>query len=399
MCAYLTIKAEFENQLNQLLAVKKERTLLMTDDRYNELVLETREAIERRRYGLELSGLHYRRLKRFDIITIDSCDKLIQRNENGQEITRAIHYCKASDMFEAIHSAHLKIGHKKEKGMELELKKMYCNITREVIAIYLKLCQTCALKKKYKETTSSTKVDALPEDLNSRCQIGIIDMEVETHQGFRFVLNYQDHLTKFLILRPLKSNGSEEVAEVLFDIFCLIGVPNVFMCSNEDGFCEMILKKLSENWMVKLIRGEFKQEPIQRISEDIFHTIVSWISHNDSNNWTSCLGIIQSLKNRCFNPSIKRTPFEALFGNRQSSSLLNNHVNNFQLQTEGELRLKIEEFKQKLNEVSEIRKEISKSHNDAMMMMNYQKNCDKIKESIKCLNCDKHLTSEVVCWK
>ncbi|XP_055838407.1 KRAB-A domain-containing protein 2-like [Episyrphus balteatus] len=244
MCAFLTIKTEFEKQLNQLLSVRKERTLLMTDDRYNELIAETKEAIERRRCGLELSGLHYRRIRRFDIIKIDGDEKLVQRNENERDTSPStktmIHFCKASDMFEAIHNAHLKIGHKKEKGMEFELKKMYCNITREVLAIYLKLCPTCALKRKYKEKAASVKVDALPDDLSLRCQIDIIDMEVQTDQGYRFILNYQDHQTKFLILRPLRTNTPVEIADILFDIFCLIGIPNVLLCSNEYGLCDKV---------------------------------------------------------------------------------------------------------------------------------------------------------------
>ena len=38
-------------------------------------------------------------------------------------------------------------------------------------------------------------------------------------------MNYQDRLTKFTILRPLKSTTAEEVAYQLMDIFCTFGAP------------------------------------------------------------------------------------------------------------------------------------------------------------------------------
>ncbi|KAJ8936188.1 hypothetical protein NQ318_020933 [Aromia moschata] len=41
-------------------------------------------------------------------------------------------------------------------------------------------------------------------------------------------MNYQDHLTKFVFLRALKSKRAEEVAYNLMDIFCITGAPLVY---------------------------------------------------------------------------------------------------------------------------------------------------------------------------
>lgn len=42
----------------------------------------------------------------------------------------------------------------------------------------------------------------------------------------KFILVYQNHLTKFVQLRPLKSKVAEEAAYVLLDIFTNIGAPS-----------------------------------------------------------------------------------------------------------------------------------------------------------------------------
>ena len=53
----------------------------------------------------------------------------------------------------------------------------------------------------------------------------LIDFQAsnEVNLSYKFLLVYQDHLTKFIVLRPLKRKTAEEVVRTLMDIFCLIG--------------------------------------------------------------------------------------------------------------------------------------------------------------------------------
>lgn len=39
--------------------------------------------------------------------------------------------------------------------------------------------------------------------MNSRCQIDLIDMQAQPDGNYKLILVYQDHLTKFVNLRPL----------------------------------------------------------------------------------------------------------------------------------------------------------------------------------------------------
>ena len=53
-------------------------------------------------------------------------------------------------------------------------------------------------------------------------------MQSEPDGDKKHILNYQDHLTKFVALRALTSKRPEEVAyNFMMDIFCLLGAPNV----------------------------------------------------------------------------------------------------------------------------------------------------------------------------
>lgn len=65
-------------------------------------------------------------------------------------------------------------------------------------------------------------------------------MQSEANGEYKFILNYQDHLKKFVILRPLKRKTADAVADVLLDIFCIFGAPNILHSDNGREFCNKV---------------------------------------------------------------------------------------------------------------------------------------------------------------
>ena len=70
---------------------------------------------------------------------------------------------------------------------------------------------------------------------------------------------YQDHLTKFVQLRPTKTKRAAEIAYLLMDIFCILaggGAPRVLQSDNGREFANSIIEELLEMWDgVKLVDG------------------------------------------------------------------------------------------------------------------------------------------------
>lgn len=64
-------------------------------------------------------------------------------------------------------------------------------------------------------------------EVNARGQVDLIDMQSCNDGGYKFILNYQDHLSKFVMLRALKTKTAAEVTYNLIDIFCTFGAPYV----------------------------------------------------------------------------------------------------------------------------------------------------------------------------
>jgi len=140
--------------------------------------------------------------------------------------------------------------------MEAKLKKKYCNVARQLIDLYLALCEQCQLKEKAPKRGLVVR-PILSHYVNSRCQVGLTDMQSEPDGYYRFVMNYQDHLTKFTILHPLQSKTAEEVAYQLMDIFCMFSAPFIPQSDNGPEFANKIIQNLADMWPgTKLVHGK-----------------------------------------------------------------------------------------------------------------------------------------------
>ena len=73
------------------------------------------------------------------------------------------------------------------------------------------MCETCHLKKSKKRKGVVSK-PILHTEMNTRCQVDLIDMQANTDHQFKFIMVFQDHLTKFVLLRALQTKRAEEVA-------------------------------------------------------------------------------------------------------------------------------------------------------------------------------------------
>ena len=151
---------------------------------------------------------------------------------------------KTSELFDKIHEAHISGRHCGRDKMHADLAKRFSNIGQKAIAVYLGTCETCEEKRKRPRKGVVSK-PILSDDLCSRGQVDLICFESERDQEFCYILTYQDHLTKFISLRALKSKRAEEVAYQLLDIFCTFGAPAILQVSirilNGSVMCTKIL--------------------------------------------------------------------------------------------------------------------------------------------------------------
>ena len=76
----------------------------------------------------------------------------------------------------------------------------------------------------------------------------------------KWILNAQDHLTKFCHLRPLKAKTAKEVALCLYEIFCRFGAPVVLYSDNGKEFRNELITSLQLLWPdLQIVHGRAKR--------------------------------------------------------------------------------------------------------------------------------------------
>ena len=164
---------------------------------------------------------------RYEILQCGDVEKLIRKKADSSQ--DPIYYAHMDDIFDIIKRCHIATGHGGRDKMLKVLTSKYANITREVVELFKSLCLECLKKRKRAAVKGVVMRPILTKDYGSRGQVDLVDMQSMPNGVYKWIMVYQDHLTKYCILRPLSSKRAAEVAFQLVDIFLL------FRCSSHSS--------------------------------------------------------------------------------------------------------------------------------------------------------------------
>lgn len=289
-------------------SVKSTHFNVLTREKYMELIKEVEEAHRTEKK----TSLQQRRLKRFNVLEIGGIKKLVARNDGNENIK---YYLSADEVYDVIYAAHVAVGHGGRDRMSAETSKKFANVTKEMICLFLSMCQVCQQKKTKKKSGSPSIKPILHSEMKTRCQVILMDFQAQADGKFKFVLVYQDCFTKFLLLRPLESKEADEVAYHLNDIFLTIGAPCILQSDHGREFVDKIIGELSRLWPeLKIVPGKLGQIQGSLDKAKNIRTMLSaWLSDNATTRWSEGLRHVQFMKNRTFHSGIKQSPYKAMF--------------------------------------------------------------------------------------
>jgi hypothetical protein len=278
----------------------------------------------------------YHLLSEYDVLKINTTQKLIKKQEKPEDIIKYI--VAAEDLYDFIEEAHKNVGHGGQNRTYQEVKLKYYNITNDQCALFKTMCKQCASKAKKKETNGLVINPIISTDFNSRGQVDLVDFQSFNDGEDNWMMHYQDHFTKFSILRPLKSKKAAEVALHLLDIFSTFGAPYILQSDDGRVFTARIIEELGILWPeLKIIheppRHLQSQCSVERDNDDIKDMLRCWLQDNNTNKWSVGLKFVQFQKNRAIHSGIGRSPYEALFGRPAKVGLNSSSITKEDLKT------------------------------------------------------------------
>ncbi|XP_058789958.1 KRAB-A domain-containing protein 2-like [Phymastichus coffea] len=303
----------FNEHVKELLSAKGVNSFLLSKDDYLKAIEDVKE---KKSCEYKRRPQDYQFLRRYDVAEFSNKEKLIfPANENDTKIR---FYAHTEELFIILHDAHNSVGHGGRDRMRSILNEKYKNITKEVVMAYLNLCEICQGKLRVPRKGVVVK-PILSTEMNSRCQVDLIDMQSQPDRVFKFIMVYQDHLTKFVQLRPLMCKKADLVAYHLLDIFLTFGAPSILQSDNGMEFCAKIIEETCSLWPeLKIVHGKPRhsqsQGSVERANQDIENMLSCWQKENNTTRWAEGLRFVQFMKNRAYHSGIKCSPYEAMFG-------------------------------------------------------------------------------------
>lgn len=218
---------------------------------------------------------YYRIRNKFTVKQTQSCRLLYSTSTDTSAELRVLAKEEMFDVFQQVHCEGGK--HLGRDRLMIELKKRYCGFSKEIVQAFVKYCQECQLKKSKKSLKSIVVKPIQSADFASRGQVDLIDLQNtdDVNRPYSFLLVYQDHHTKFVVLRPLTSKSSDEVSKTLCEIFCLIGSPHILQSDNGKEFKNVDLAAMIRDiWPdCKIIHGKPRhpqsQGSVERVNREV----------------------------------------------------------------------------------------------------------------------------------
>ena len=215
---------------------------------------------------------HYYILKKYEVLQCGDVEKLIKKRKSPEE--RPKYYATIEDTYDIISKAHIATGHGGRDRMLKRLGQKYANIKTDAVELFKSYCVVCQEKRKRPKTTGVVVKPILSRAFNSRDQVYLFDMQSSPQGQFKWIMVYQCHLTKFVILRPLSSKRAAEVAFQLLDIFLLFGAPAILQSDNGSEFTAHVIQELKELWPELIMvhgkpRHPQSQGSVERANSDI----------------------------------------------------------------------------------------------------------------------------------
>lgn len=261
------------------------------------------------------SRREYYLLQMYDVMKVGDQQHVIKKVKEKND--PLIYVIPEEELFERLLDIHISCGHgSRDKMINIVQQKYF--IPRPCVEMFLKACKYCQTKKN-KIVSKIVVKPITSKDFMTRGQVDLIDFQSIPDGEYKWLLNYQDHSTKYVCLRPLRSKHAVNVAEELLKIFLQFGAPSILQSDNGREFANKIVEELKILWPQLLIvhgrpRHPQSQGSVERSNQDVENILRSWMTDNKSTRWSVGCYFTQWQKNNLLHRVIGRTPYKAVFG-------------------------------------------------------------------------------------
>jgi hypothetical protein len=100
-------------------------------------------------------------------------------------------YLSENDLFDAINTAHIECEHGGRDATVKMMSNKYCNVSKQAVMIYIRMCEPCERKRNKQERKIVYK-PIISQNYNARVQVDLIDFQSVSESGeYKHILTYK----------------------------------------------------------------------------------------------------------------------------------------------------------------------------------------------------------------
>ena len=190
---------------------------------------------------------------------------------------------------------------------------------RDDVTLFVNACEMCG---KNKHVTNPNKAPLqimdIPLKAFEKLQVDFMGPYQEsTAHPFRYTLQVQDILSRYLILIPTERDDAQSAAEVVFDDWlCRFGPPLVIQSDRGTHFASLVFEKMCLLAGITHVMGSpgHAQSQGQVERQNQLSNQVRCLTSNDVDKWPKALCRVSLAHNLCKNSTTNLSPYQVVFG-------------------------------------------------------------------------------------
>ena len=186
------------------------------------------------------------------------------------------------------------------------------------IKIYISKCESCQKNKYSHATKMPLEVTSTASKPFEKCFLDIVGPLVLTENGNKYMLTFQDDLTKFSEAIAIPNQEAITVAKAFVtNIICKHGIPETLLTDQGTNFLSNIFKNVCKLLKIKKIQTTAYHPQSNGALERSHRTLSEYLRHfinSQQVDWDEWLPFAIFTYNTTPHTSTNFTPFELLYG-------------------------------------------------------------------------------------
>jgi hypothetical protein len=212
------------------------------------------------------------------------------------------------------------------RGMNKTYKAIRSRCTwpnmRQEIEEYIKTCQSCQTNKLLKPRKKAPMEITTAEFPFDKCCLDIVGPLPETENGNKYILTFQDDLSKYVIGIPIRQQDAEAIArEFVSHVILKHGAPRTVLTDQGANFLSDVFRNICKLLRIKKIQSTAFHPESNGGLERSHRVLAEFLRHyikEDQTNWDEWVQFAMFTYNTTEHTAMGYTPFELVFGHKST---------------------------------------------------------------------------------